>query len=76
MVYMYTTKAVQWNIYVQCGMSIALLVMSLIRVMWLIYGTYMCIDHPYKPLKYLAYMAYMHNLMVRFISNTSKAMTC
>ena len=78
---MYTTVAVQWKIYVQCGGHIC----SVIYVKYVftipccivdyndfIYGTYVCTLWILKPKKYLAYFS---NLVCTFISGTYLAIT-
>ena len=41
-----------------------------------IYGTYICVNLPYKPIRYLIYVAYMPNFMGIFVSSTCLVITC
>ena len=78
---LYTTAAVLWNIYVQCGNLICLMLYfkyvcsvpcNMLCSSDFICGTYMWIHLPYKSIKYLAYIS---NLMDIFVSDTHLAIT-
>ena len=83
-VYRCTTVAVQWNIYVQCGNHIYLVInvkymfsahYHMVDCSDFIWGPNFCTHLPYKSIGYLAYMAHMPNVVGIFVSSTYFAIT-